>query len=179
MAANVFVRTIEQLGASVLRQTATPVKDFSAPQTRIVAEALFATLAGTQGVGLAAPQIGESVRMIVVASRPTPRYPAAPSMEPTLMINPSFKGLSEQKEKDWEGCLSIPGIRALVPRYSKIAVSYSDLLGATQQIDLEGFVARVFQHEYDHLDGLVYLDRVETNLDIIAESEFQKLLSER
>ena len=174
-----LVRTIAQLGAPILRQTAAPVANLSAPQVRDIAEALFATLAGTSGVGLAAPQIGESVRMVVVASRPTPRYPMAPLMAPTLMINPDFTALADEKEKGWEGCLSIPGIRAQVPRYTQIAVNYQDLQGDIQQLELTGFVARVFQHEYDHLDGLVYLDRVETNRDIIAESEFQKLLVER
>ncbi|MGR9116424.1 MAG: peptide deformylase [Gammaproteobacteria bacterium] len=179
MAADVSVRTIEQLGAPVLRETAVPVTDVSTNQVKDIAEALFATLAGTQGVGLAAPQIGESVRMVVVASRPTARYPAAPMMEPTLMINPSFKALANTMEKDWEGCLSIPGIRAQVPRYCKIEVNYQDLQGDMQKLEMEGFVARVFQHEYDHLDGLVYLDRVENNWDIISEQEFLKLLGDR
>lgn len=174
MAADAFVRTIEQLGAPVLRQVAAAVDDVSAAPIRDIAKALLTTLASTEGVGLAAPQIGESVRMMVVASRPTPRYPAAPSMAPTLMINPSFEALSTEKEMGWEGCLSIPGIRAEVPRYSKISVSYRDLAGDIRQLELEGFVARVFQHEYDHLEGLVYLDRVEDNRSIISEQEFQK-----
>lgn len=172
------VRTIVQLGAPVLRQTAAVVETISAPQVRSIAEALFETLAGTSGVGLAAPQIGESIRMLVVASRPTPRYPGAPQMESTLMINPVFKVLSAEKEKDWEGCLSIPGIRAQVPRYPLITVNYQDLQGNRQALELAGFVARVFQHEYDHLEGLVYLDRVEDNRDIISEQEFQNLLAE-
>ncbi|TXL16398.1 hypothetical protein BMR04_10090 [Methylococcaceae bacterium HT3] len=106
--------------------------------------------------------------------RPSERYPQAPEMDPTLMINPSFEPLSETQEKDWEGCLSIPGIRAKVPRYTQIKVSYTDTLGKLVEQTLDGFVARVFQHEYDHLDGLVYLDRVENNRDIISEQEFAK-----
>ncbi len=170
-------RTIAQLGAPVLRQIAVAVENVKAPQIQELAEDLFATLADTEGVGLAAPQIGESVRMMVIASRPTPRYPSAPLMQPTLLINPSFKALSEIREKGWEGCLSIPGIRAQVPRYTKIAVSYVDSQGQSLQLTLENFIARVFQHEYDHLDGLVYLDRVENNRDIITEQEFQKLIA--
>ena len=91
------------------------------------------------------------------------------------MINPSFAPLSDQQEKDWEGCLSIPGIRALVPRYSDIAIRYTDPEGQALGQTLSGFVARVFQHEFDHLDGLVYLDRVVDNRDIVAESEFLKI----
>ena len=81
-------------------------------------------------------------------------------------------------EKSWEGCLSIPGIRALVPRYTEIRVQYTDQRGELIELELEGFVARVFQHEVDHLDGRVYLDRVEDNRDIIAESEYLKLISD-
>jgi peptide deformylase len=78
--------------------------------------------------------------------------------------------------KDYEGCLSIPSIRALVPRYQSIRVSYSDLTGQRLEVDFEGFIARVFQHEFDHLNGLVYLDRVETNQDIMSDAMFLKML---
>ena len=171
------IREIRQLGAPVLRRIAIPVADREAPEVKNVIEALLATLASTQGVGLAAPQIGESVRIIVVASRPTLRYPSAPAMAPTVMINPGFKPLSDETEKGWEGCLSIPGIRALVPRFRKIAVNYDDSQGERHDLVLEDFVARIFQHEFDHLDGIVYLDRVEANRDIISEQEFQKLIA--
>ena len=93
------------------------------------------------------------------------------------MINPTFEALSESIEKDWEGCLSIPSIRALVPRYKEIKISYTDVTGNKINTKLEGFVARVFQHEFDHLEGKVYLDRVENNQDIFAESEYYKLLN--
>ncbi|NOT13121.1 MAG: peptide deformylase [Methylococcaceae bacterium] len=165
---------IAQLGAKVLRQKAQPVDDVHSEDVRQIIESMQATLASTQGVGLAAPQISIGKRIIIVASRPTPRYPLAPLMAPTVMINPEFQPLSETKEKDWEGCLSIPGIRALVPRYKDILVQYTDTQDCLQETRLEGFVARVFQHEADHLDGKVYLDRVVTNEDIIAESEYLK-----
>ncbi len=171
------VRAIAQLGAEVLRLRAHEVQDINAPEMQEVINDLFVSLASTNGVGLAAPQISASWRMMIIASRPSERYPYAPEMEPTLMINPSFEALSEMKEKDWEGCLSIPGIRARVPRYTQIKVNYINALGDAVTQELEGFVARVFQHEYDHLDGLVYLDRVESNKDIISESEFLKLMA--
>jgi len=171
------VQEIAQLGAEVLRLRAQEVQDINAPEMQEIIGDLFISLASTNGVGLAAPQISTSWRMMIIASRPSERYPYAPEMEPTLMINPSFEVLSEVQEKDWEGCLSIPGIRAKVPRYTQIKVSYINALGDAVAQDLEGFVARVFQHEYDHLDGLVYLDRVESNKDIISESEFLKLMA--
>jgi len=171
------VREIAQLGAEVLRLRAHEVHDINAPEMQEVINDLFVSLASTNGVGLAAPQISASWRMMIIASRPSERYPYAPEMEPTLMVNPSFEVLSGVQEKDWVGCLSIPGIRAKVPRYMQIKVSYINALGDAVAQDLEDFVARVFQHEYDHLDGLVYLDRVESNKDIISESEFLKLMA--
>jgi peptide deformylase len=168
---------IVQLGAAVLRRHADAVKDVHNPHIRSIIRAMEQKLAGTEGVGLAAPQIGESVRIIIVASRPTLRYPKAPVMAPTVMINPVFEPIHAGLEKDWEGCLSIPGIRALVPRFSSIRIAYQDVQGGEHKSELEGFIARVFQHEADHLDGKVYLDRVEHNGDIVAESEYFKRVS--
>jgi peptide deformylase len=170
---------IAQLGDPVLRQKAKIVTDVHDVDTLRVIEAMQSTLAGTLGVGIAAPQIGESKRIIIMASRPTPRYPSAPLMEPTVMINPCFQALSKTQEKDWEGCLSIPGIRALVPRYQEIQIQYTNIQGGLVESKLNGFVARIFQHEVDHLEGKTYLDRVENNLDIFAESEFVKLIGNK
>jgi peptide deformylase len=168
---------ILQLGHPALRKTAESVTDFSSEPLQQLVQRMLSLLAESKGVGLAAPQLGYSTSVIVVASKPTSRYPDAPLMQPLVMINPSFQASSENKVKDWEGCLSIPGIRALVPRYTDIQVSYQDSHGKQNHLTLIDFVARIFQHEYDHLQGLVYLDRVENNRDIIAESEFFKLLS--
>jgi peptide deformylase len=171
------ISEIAQLGAPVLRQTAKTVVDVNDPEIRGVIATMQATLAASQGVGLAAPQISQSWRIVIVASRPTTRYPKAPLMAPTVMINPRFEAVVEDKAKDWEGCLSIPGIRALVPRYRRIRVDYLDEDGNPVHVELADFVARVFQHEADHLDGKVYLDRVEKTADIVAESEYLKLLA--
>jgi peptide deformylase len=170
------MREIAQLGAEVLRQKAEAVADVHVAEIRQIIADMQATLAGTQGVGIAAPQISESKRIMIVASRPTPRYPHAPQMAPTVMINPEFEPLSDHKEKDWEGCLSIPGIRARVPRYREILIRYTDQRGEWLELRLDGFVARIFQHEYDHLEGRVYLDSVEDNRDIFSESEYFKLM---
>jgi peptide deformylase len=171
------ISEIAQLGAQVLRLQAQIVTDAQNAEIKQIIETLQDTLATTQGVGIAAPQISVSKRIIIVASRPTPRYPSAPLMEPTVMINPSFQTLSDIREKDWEGCLSIPGIRALVPRHKEILINYTNQQGVLVKTRLEGFVARVFQHEFDHLEGKVYLDRVEDNRDIFAESEYLRISS--
>ena len=168
---------IAQLGAPVLRKTTKKVTDFSSKKLTEVIELMQSTLAESEGIGIAAPQIFESVSIIIIASKPNTRYPNAPLMQPEVMINPSFKNISTETKKDWEGCLSIPSIRALVPRYQKIQISYQDIKGVIITLNLEDFVARVFQHEYDHLQGLVYLDRVENNADIISETEFFKLIA--
>ena len=117
----VSISEIAQLGAKVLRLKAAAVTDSQSTEIRQLIKTLQDTLASTQGVGIAAPQISESKQVIIIASRPSPRYPNVPLMEPTVMINPAFQALSDTTEKDWEGCLSIPGIRALVP------VSYTHL----------------------------------------------------
>jgi len=170
------VRDIAQLGADVLRLQAKEVEEIYSAEIQVIISDMFATLADTNGVGLAAPQISESWRMMIIASRPSERYPSAPEMEATLMVNPSFEPLCNTQEKGWEGCLSIPGIRAKVSRFTRVKVSYTNAEGESVSQILEDFVARIFQHEYDHLNGLVYLDRVECNRDIIAEVEFAKLM---
>ncbi|MGR8929669.1 MAG: peptide deformylase [Gammaproteobacteria bacterium] len=168
---------IAQLGAEVLRIEARPVDDFTAREFHELVESLHNAMLESNGVGIAAPQLGMSYRLIIVASRPTSRYPSAPEMAPLLMVNPSYTVTDATLVKDWEGCLSIPGIRALVPRYRSVQVSYQDQEGRNRQIVLHDFPARVFQHEYDHLQGLVYLDRVKDNRDIISESEFLKRMA--
>ena len=169
------ISEIAQLGAPVLRLQAQVVTEPRSAETQQIIETLQDTLATTQGVGIAAPQISISKRIIIIASRPTTRYPSAPLMEPTVMINPTFQTLSDIREKDWEGCLSVPGIRALVPRYTEILINYINQQNDLVEARLDGFVARVFQHEFDHLEGIVYLDRVEDNRDIFAESEYFKI----
>lgn len=168
---------IIQLGNPVLRQAALRVEDFASPDFQALVSALYDCMQEAGGVGIAAPQIGESQQIIIIASRPTSRYPTAPDIPPVVMVNPRFDILDATLHKDWEGCLSVPGIRALVPRYRAINIDYQDEHGRSRKIELHDFPARVFQHEFDHLQGLVYLDRVEDNRDIVAESEFFKLLA--
>ncbi|MEM9213805.1 MAG: peptide deformylase [Cyanobacteria bacterium P01_F01_bin.150] len=167
-------RAIAQLGNPVLRQIAEPICDVHADWVQRLIDDLLFTLHQSQGVGIAAPQVSESHRLFIVASHPNARYPNAPQMEPTPMINPHIIERSDHTVDDWEGCLSIPGIRGLVPRHHEITVTYTDRHNQQQQQTLTGFVARIFQHELDHLDGKVFLDHVASSLDLMTDQEYLK-----
>lgn len=164
--------SIFELGDPILRQQAAPVEDIQDPGLQLFIDRLLHTLLEKNGVGIAAPQVGVSRRLIIVASRPNLRYPSAPSMEPEVMINPRVMETSNDRVRGWEGCLSIPGIRGEVPRHRTIVVEYLDRSGQLQQRDYEEFVARIFQHEFDHLEGKVFLDRLESVQDIMTDREF-------
>lgn len=163
---------ISQLGNPILRQIAQPIYHVQDDWVQTLIDEMLTTLREGNGVGIAAPQVGQSYRLLIVASRPNFRYPNAPEMDPTPMINPHLVRHSREKVKDWEGCLSIPGIRGLVPRHGWIDVEYTTRDGKLQQQRLTDFVARIFQHEFDHLNGLVFLDRLETVQDIITDQEY-------
>ncbi|MFD1625079.1 peptide deformylase [Azospirillum griseum] len=160
--------TISQIGNPVLRAIASPVADPTAPEIARLAADMIDTMLDAPGVGLAAPQVGESLRMIVY------RVPAARSggveIPPTVLINPVIEALTDETESGLEGCLSVPALRGLVPRVTRIRVSGVGLDGAPISRIAEGFHARVVQHECDHLDGHLYLDRV-TDTRLLATLE--------
>jgi peptide deformylase len=165
---------IAQLGNPVLRQ---PAEWIDNPQDRglqTLTDDLLQTMIQSSGVGIAATQVGIAKQLVIVASRPTLRYPNAPKIEPIPMFNPQLIEHSDETEKGWEGCLSVPGIRGLVPRYKSVTVEYQDREGQTQKQTLHDFVARVFQHEYDHLQGIVFIDRVENTTELMTEQEYQR-----
>lgn len=162
------------LGDRILRQTATWVENTQDPVIQKLIDDLTLTVASANGVGIAAPQVAASYRLFIVASRPNLRYPHAPLMEPTAMINPRIIAHSTEVVPGWEGCLSVPGIRGLVPRFQAVEVAYTDRNGKLQKQEFTDFVARIFQHEYDHLDGVLFVDRVENSFDLISEVEYQK-----
>jgi peptide deformylase len=165
---------IIQLGNPILRRKSALIENIQDDRIQKLIDDLMATVAQANGVGIAAPQIAQSCRLFIVASRPNPRYPNAPEMEPTAMINPKIIASSTEIVKGWEGCLSIPGIRGLVPRSQAIEVEYTDRNGKLQKQEFTDFVARIFQHEYDHLDGIVFLDKLESTLDMVTEQIYQK-----
>ncbi|MBD2096740.1 peptide deformylase [Trichocoleus sp. FACHB-591] len=171
-------RAIAQLGNPVLRQQAQAVDEIQDQQLQQLIDDLLLTVEKSNGVGIAAPQISASCRLFIVASRPNLRYPQAPTMEPTAMINPRIVAHTNEIVKGWEGCLSVPNVRGLVPRYRTITVEYCARTGQPQQQELTDFVARIFQHELDHLDGILFRDRVEDEQDLFTEAEYQKLITE-
>ena len=160
----------------MLQQRAKPVVSVTDPQLQTLIDNLLCSVSHAQGVGIAAPQVRVPWRLFIVASRPTERYPNAPLMEPTPMINPRLLAHSLETEKDWEGCLSVPGWRGQVPRYREIEVEYGDRWGGVHRQTLAGFVARIFQHELDHLEGTIFLDRLENEGDRYSEKEYQRLI---
>jgi peptide deformylase len=168
---------IAELGHPILRKKADSVQDVQDDYIQKLIDDLIETVVEVNGVGIAAPQVYESYQIFIIASRPNPRYPDAPKVEPTAIINPKIISHSDEVIKDWEGCLSIPGIRGLVPRYKSIEVEYTNRKGKKEEKEFTDFVSRIFQHEYDHLNGIVFLDRLEGVKDIITEKEYQKLIS--
>jgi len=166
---------IAQLGHPVLRQVAKPVTGIDNDIQALIDD-LFATSEAANGAGIAAPQIHVSLRVFILSIKPTPRYPNAPVMEPTAVINPEILWKSEECKKDWEGCLSVPGIRGLVPRPVKIKARYTARNGEEVEVEFSDFAARVFLHEFDHLEGLTWLDHIEDNREIFSESEYLKAI---
>ena len=167
---------IYQLGSDVIREVAQVVEDVQSDEIKQLIEDMIYTCNHLNGVGIAAPQVNASQAIIIMASKPNERYPHAPMMEPTALINPQIISHSEEMIKDWEGCLSLPGIRAQVPRYTQIKVSYTDTNATEHIVTFKDFVARIFQHEYDHLLGKVFIDRVESTKDIVMEKEYKRIL---
>lgn len=170
---------VAQLGHPILRKKSLLVDNVRDMKIQQLIANLIATVMDVDGVGISAPQVYQPVRLFIMASHPNARYPQAPLMEPTAIINPKIVSHSKSTEKDWEGCLSVPGIRALIPRWTDIRVSYVNQKGDMISTKYSGFLARIFQHELDHLNGIVFLDRVQSSYDIISEKEYQKMISKR
>lgn len=168
---------ITELGHPILRQRSSEVGNLEDQEVQNFIDDLIETCIDSNGVGIAAPQVNEAKRIFIISSRPNSRYPNAPELGPIALINPEITSFSDEKEKGWEGCLSIPGIRGLVPRHRKIKVKYLTREGDEVENEFSDFIARIFQHELDHLDGIVFLDRIDSNKDIITEKEYQRLMT--
>lgn len=164
---------IHQLGHPLLRQPAEPVTDMLDPAFQTQLDQLLTFVIDKGGMGIAAPQVGISRRFFILSSHPNARYPSAPDVPPFVVINPEILAHADTVTKDWEGCLSLPGIRGLVPRYDWIEVRYLTRDGKTVETRYEGFLARVFQHELDHTEGRVFIDRVESTLELMMEQEWR------
>jgi len=147
------------MGEPLLRQVAAPVQGFDAQLSALVAD-MNDTMRALNGAGLAAPQIGVSLRVVVFEVTSNPRYPGVAPIPYTVLVNPELTPLGEEQEEGWEGCLSVPGLRGLVPRFKRLRYRGYDLQGAAMDRTVEGFHARVVQHEVDHLDGILYPQRM-------------------
>ncbi|MDZ7766333.1 MAG: peptide deformylase [Melioribacteraceae bacterium] len=167
---------IAQLGNPVLRIKTSVVTGINQSIIQLIEDMKW-TVNTVNGVGIAAPQVFESKRIFIIASKPNERYPNAPFLEPVAMINPEIKELSSELEKDWEGCLSIPGIRGLVPRSKHLVIEYTNRAGERIIKKYSDFIARVIQHEFDHLEGIMFLDRLESNKDLVSEFEYQRIIT--
>ncbi|PSB21181.1 peptide deformylase [Phormidesmis priestleyi ULC007] len=165
---------IIELGHPILRQTAQPILNVQDQTIQTLIDDLLLTVKQANGVGIAAPQVARSSQLMIVASRPNPRYPTAPEMQPTAILNPRILSHSTETVIGWEGCLSIPGIRGKVPRYQAVEIEYTDRNGTLQKMEMTNFIARIFQHEFDHFNGMVFLDRVETTEALVTEKEYQR-----
>ena len=148
------------MGDPLLLQRAAEVTAFGTPGLEALLDDMFDTMHAAGGVGLAAPQIGESVRVVVFGFERNERYPDAPAVPRTILINPVLTALGNEEEEGWEGCLSVPGMRGLVPRFRRLRYRGFDPQGAPIDRTVEGFHARVVQHEVDHLDGILYPQRI-------------------
>ena len=167
-----ILRQIAQLGQPVLRVAGGRIADVADSAVQALIDDMLVTMLDAEGVGIAAPQVFEPLTLFIVASRPNLRYPATPEMEPVAMIDPEILWSSDEKEKGWEGCLSIPGLRGLVPRHTRIGVRYLTRSGEVREVEFAGFPARVFQHEFDHVSGVLFIDRVESTLEMVTEKEY-------
>jgi peptide deformylase len=156
-----MIRDVLRMGDERLLKKSVPVENFNTPELRDLLIDMEDTMAHLHGAGLAAPQIGVGLRVVIFGSDANPRYPDAPEVPKTVLINPVLTPVGNEIEDGWEGCLSVPGMRGVVPRYYRLRYQGFDETGSPIDRTVEGFHARVVQHEVDHLDGILYPMRIE------------------
>jgi len=154
------VRTILKMGDPRLLAIARPVERFATPELRELVADMFETMHAANGAGLAAPQIGVDLQLVIFGFDRNGRYPDAPPVPETILVNPTIEPIGSDEEEGWEGCLSVPGLRGIVPRFARIRYRGFDLDGRPIEREAEGFHARVVQHECDHLVGKLYPMRI-------------------
>lgn len=155
------VREVLRMGDPRLLEQAQAVRQFGTPELRQLIGDMQDTMRALDGAGLAAPQIGVGLQVVIFGVDRNPRYPDAEPVPQTVLINPVLTPLSDEMEEGWEGCLSVPGMRGLVPRYTQLRYTGSDLDGNAIDRTAHGFHARVVQHEVDHLNGILYPMRID------------------
>jgi peptide deformylase len=154
------IRDILKMGDPHLLRVAEKVEAFDTPELHALVRDMFETMHAVEGAGLAAPQIGVNLQLVIFGFGRNQRYPDAPAVPETVLINPTLTPLSDEMEEGFEGCLSVPGLRGSVPRYTKLRYEGVDQFGHGIRRDVEGFHARVVQHEVDHLLGILYPMRI-------------------
>ena len=154
------IKPVLKMGDPRLLEVARKVENFSAPEFEALLRDMHDTMEALEGAGLAAPQIGIGLQVVIFGVKSNPRYPDAEEVPYTVLANPVLTPLTEYMEQDWEGCLSVPGMRGMVPRYARIRYEGSDQYGNRIDRTVEGFHARVVQHECDHLQGILYPMRI-------------------
>ncbi|HEY8538469.1 MAG TPA: peptide deformylase [Steroidobacteraceae bacterium] len=154
------IRPVLKMGDPLLLQVAKPVEKFDTPELRELLADMHDTMHALNGAGLAAPQIGVSLQVVIFGVSRNPRYPQAEEVPYTVLINPVVEPIGDIMEEGWEGCLSVPGMRGLVPRYKHIRYRGYDALGQPIDRTVQDFHARVVQHEVDHLNGILYPMRI-------------------
>jgi peptide deformylase len=155
-----MIREVLRMGDPRLLRLAQPVTAFGTPQLAALLHDMRDTMAHLDGAGLAAPQIGVDLRVVIFGGMANPRYPEAPPIPDTVLINPEIEPLATDQEEGWEGCLSVPGLRGWVPRWRRLRYAGYDETGKRFERSVDGFHARVVQHECDHLDGILYPMRI-------------------
>lgn len=155
-----MIHSILKMGDARLLRKAEPITQFDTPQLHELVADLFETMQYANGAGLAAPQIGVNLQLVIFGFKNNSRYPDAPTVPETVLLNPKLTPLSDTIEEAWEGCLSVPGMRGLVPRWSKLRYEGVDQFGNRICREVDGFHARVVQHECDHLNGVLYPMRI-------------------
>ena len=155
-----MIREVLRMGDPRLLRVAQPVTGFGTTELAELLADMRDTMAHLDGAGLAAPQIGVDLRVVIFGMQATPRYPEAPPVPETVLINPELTPFGDEEEEGWEGCLSVPGLRGWVPRWKRLYYAGCDETGRRFERRVEGFHARVVQHECDHLDGILYPVRV-------------------
>jgi len=155
-----MIREILKMGDPRLLRVAKPVEDIHAPELKDIIADMYETMHAANGVGLAAPQIGIDLRLMIFGFNENPRYPTEMPVPLTTLINPWVEVLSEETEEGWEGCLSVPGMRGVVPRATHIRYGGLKEDGSAFECEARSFHARVFQHEFDHLNGVLYPQRI-------------------
>ncbi|MFK7929709.1 MAG: peptide deformylase [Myxococcota bacterium] len=169
------IHEVLQLGHPVLRTVAeaVPHDEISSPTVQTLCEDLVQTMRHKNGAGLAAPQIGVQFRVAVLEVNNNPRYPYKPKIPLTIAINPILTPINEETFENFEGCLSVPGLRGIVKRYRNLHVQYTDPLGVVHEQEVTGLTAGTWQHECDHLDGLLFVDRLVSTASLTTWDNFK------